>query len=130
MAEQQNEKTEKAAPRTAPRTSSTTKSVEGDTSSQAPVMAGRFQPGEESPQVLTNRVPRGVGELPADTLADEPGARALQDAVNAKVLKETEQGYRGYNTDPTPNENYTLQGVGKGLPTPETVVVTPKAVEQ
>lgn len=22
--------------------------------------------------------------------------------------------------DPTPNEHYTLQGVGKGLPTPET----------
>lgn len=30
------------------------------------------------------------------------------------------QGYLGFEVDPTPNENYTLEGVGQGLPTPET----------
>lgn len=33
---------------------------------------------------------------------------------------ETEQGFRGTEVDPTPNEAYTVSGVTKGLPTPET----------
>lgn len=40
----------------------------------------------------------------------------VQDAVDA----ENEVGYRGDKADPTPNENYTIAGVTKGLPTPET----------
>jgi hypothetical protein len=34
--------------------------------------------------------------------------------------KEAEQGFRGVETDPTPNENYTVAGVTSGAPTPET----------
>lgn len=34
--------------------------------------------------------------------------------------KANEQGFFGVESDPTPNENYTLAGVTKGLPTPET----------
>lgn len=36
------------------------------------------------------------------------------------IDRETEQGFRGVEVDPTPNENYTLQGVTSGAPTPET----------
>ena len=31
-----------------------------------------------------------------------------------------EQGFRGLEVDPTPNENYTAAGVTSGKPTPET----------
>ena len=75
---------------------------------------------------LSTNAPRGVGEAAADEKAGEEGARALQDHVQNVVDRETEQGFRGRRVDPTPRENYTLAGVGKGLPTPETVVVTPK----
>lgn len=40
--------------------------------------------------------------------------------VQEQVDAETEQGFRGVEVDPTPNENYTLQGVASGKPTPET----------
>lgn len=40
--------------------------------------------------------------------------------VQEKVDAENAQGFRGVEVDPTPNENYTLGGVTKGLPTPET----------
>lgn len=92
----------------------------------APVAAGRFQPGEQVSAPLTTNPPRGVDEAPSNLLADEPGARALQEAVRDKVEDETAKGYRGANTDPTPNYNYTLAGQGEGAPTPETVVITPK----
>jgi hypothetical protein len=40
--------------------------------------------------------------------------------VQAKVDEENEQGFRGTRVDPTPLENYTLDGVTSGKPTPET----------
>jgi hypothetical protein len=40
--------------------------------------------------------------------------------VQAATDKETEQGFRGIEVDPTPNENYTVAGVTSGKPTPET----------
>lgn len=40
--------------------------------------------------------------------------------VQANVDAENEVGYRGTAVDPTPRENYTLQGVVAGKPTPET----------
>jgi hypothetical protein len=40
----------------------------------------------------------------------------VQDAVD----EETDRGFNGTEVDPTPNENYTLQGVTSGKPTPET----------
>lgn len=47
---------------------------------------------------------------------DDGGAAEVQ----AKVDEENEQGFRGTAVDPTPRENYTLQGVVDGKPTPET----------
>jgi hypothetical protein len=52
-----------------------------------------------------------------DKAPDETTAAA---EVQAKVDKETEQGFRGIEVDPTPNENYTVAGVLAGKPTPET----------
>lgn len=40
--------------------------------------------------------------------------------VQQRVDKEQEQGFVGVEVDPTPNQNYTVSGVTKGLPTPET----------
>ena len=40
--------------------------------------------------------------------------------VQKNVDEETEQGFSGVRVDPTPLENYTLQGVTSGKPTPET----------
>lgn len=45
---------------------------------------------------------------------------AAAQQVQEQVDTETEQGYRGQVSDPTPNENYTLEGVISGAPTPET----------
>jgi hypothetical protein len=73
--------------------------------------------------------------MAASTKNDHPentpaGQKAKEDAVKADssvgsgpqemVDKETEQGFRGVEVDPTPNENYTLAGVTSGAPTPET----------
>ncbi len=50
-----------------------------------------------------------------------PGENAQPDPEVQKVVdRETEQGFRGVEVDPTPNENYTVDGVVAGAPTPET----------
>lgn len=48
--------------------------------------------------------------------ADLPVASGPQEVID----RETAQGFRGVEVDPTPNENYTLAGVTSGAPTPET----------
>jgi hypothetical protein len=40
--------------------------------------------------------------------------------VEEKLDTEQEQGFKGSVPDPTPNENYSVAGVTKGKPTPET----------
>lgn len=39
--------------------------------------------------------------------------------VQKTVDAELEQGFRGIEVDPTPNEHYTVAGVLDGKPTPE-----------
>lgn len=73
--------------------------------------------------------------MAANTRADHPenspeGQKAKADAVKADsnvasgpqevIDRETEQGFRGVEVDPTDNEAYTLKGVTSGMPTPET----------
>ena len=41
------------------------------------------------------------------------------DEVQAKFDEANEKGFFGELQDATPRENYTLQGVGEGKPTPE-----------
>ena len=43
-----------------------------------------------------------------------------QKQVAENVAVETEQGFRGVEVDPTPNEHYTVAGVTSDKPTPET----------
>ncbi|MFI6228887.1 hypothetical protein ACIBCR_16410 [Micromonospora echinospora] len=50
----------------------------------------------------------------------ENADRKTADQVQKVVDRETEQGFRGIEVDPTPNENYTVAGVTSGAPTPET----------
>jgi hypothetical protein len=52
-----------------------------------------------------------------DTAPDaDLGQKEIQEAFDVANA----QGFFGITTDPTPDENYTLQGQAKGLPTPET----------
>ena len=104
----------------------TTSAKPAGSADTTPISPGGLQQGERTSAPLTTRVPRGVNEPPSDTIADEPAAAALQKHVQDVILKEEAQGFRG---DPdknrTPNEAYTLRGVGRGDPTPETTVYTP-----
>lgn len=54
------------------------------------------------------------------TLTPEPGDSVGEEQVQARIDAEEEVGLRGIEVDPTPNENYTVQGVVQGAPTPET----------
>jgi len=49
-------------------------------------------------------------------MTKDAGQKQAQD----KVDEETEQGFRGTKVDPTPDANYSVAGVTKGAPTPET----------
>jgi hypothetical protein len=117
-----NEPAKKTA--AAPKTHQTDQTPAAD--GTAPVAAGRTQQGELSNAPLSTNPPRGVGEAPSNQIADEPAAAGLQEFMQERVDKEQAAGHRGTKMDTTPNENYTLRGVGKGLPTPETQVVTPR----
>lgn len=91
-----------------------------------PVNPAYLQAGEKVSAPLSTNPPRGVDELPANAVADEPGAAALQNHVQKVVDAETAQGYRGDpNKNRTPNSAYTLAGVGRGDANPETTVTTP-----
>lgn len=54
------------------------------------------------------------------------GADLGADQVQQRVDAENKQGFAGVEVDPTPNENYTMQGVIEGAPTPETDPETAK----
>lgn len=54
------------------------------------------------------------------TAKDKPTTDGGAAEVQANVDKELDQGFRGVEVDPTPNENYTVAGVTSGAPTPET----------
>jgi hypothetical protein len=58
-------------------------------------------------------------ETPVEALAadaDAPGNDEVQQATD----RAEDKGYFGVETDPTPNEHYTVAGVLAGKPTPET----------
>lgn len=50
--------------------------------------------------------------------------------VQANVDEENERGFAGVEVDPTPRENYTLEGVVAGKPTPETDEGAAKAARE
>ena len=59
-----------------------------------------------------------------------PGADIGQDAVQAAVDAEEDQGYHGVAVDPTPNSAYTVAGVTSGAPTPETDAAAAQTAQQ
>lgn len=52
--------------------------------------------------------------------ADAVAADTSTAEVQRQADEEQARGFRGIETDPTPNENYSVAGVTKGAPTPET----------
>jgi hypothetical protein len=54
------------------------------------------------------------------TTNQAPNKDAGREQLQAEFDKAAEQGFFGTEVDPTPNQNYTLQGVASGAPTPET----------
>ena len=63
-------------------------------------------------------------------MADSKKKDSGEAEVQAKVDEENEVGYRGTAVDPTPRDNYTLQGVVSGAPTPETDEKAAEAARQ
>ena len=57
-----------------------------------------------------------------------PTNTSSKDAPASSIAKETAQGFRGVEVDPTPNENYTVAGVTSGAPTPETAAESAQEV--
>lgn len=52
----------------------------------------------------------------SSTASEDVGADQVQEAFD----EANEKGFFGTKVDPTPNENYTVEGVTSGKPTPET----------
>lgn len=77
------------------------------------------QPAPKSPEKDSGA--DGDAGQPAPT-APKKGADgdAGQAEVQATIDQENAQGFRGTKVDPTPDEAYTLPGVARGDPTPET----------
>jgi hypothetical protein len=107
-----------------PKTTETDQTPAADGS--APIVAGRTQQNELVSAPVTTNPPRGVGEAPANQVADEPSAAALQEFMQKRVDAEQAAGHRGTKQDTTPRSAYTLRGVGRGEQNPENTVVTPR----
>lgn len=67
-----------------------------------------------------------VADHPESSPAGRRGKAAAEKSddsgqqVQDNIKQEVQQGFRGVEVDPTPNENYTVRGVTSGAPTPET----------
>src|SRR4051812_6257363 len=64
--------------------------------------------------------PENTADGAAAKARAEKADAAVSDQVSDAVAVEQDQGFRGVEVDPTPNEAYTLAGVTSGQPTPET----------
>ena len=53
-------------------------------------------------------------------MADESKKKSPEEQAQQAADPVYEQGFIGQEVDPTPNENYTVDGVTSGKPTPET----------
>ncbi len=84
-------------------------------------MAARSRPTVSEPDT------DAIAKAKADA---EQADKAVADEVAAAAAVELEQGFRGLEVDPTPNENYTLAGVTAGKPTPETDVEAREAARK
>ena len=71
-----------------------------------------------------------MSQTKSDSSKTKSDVKETRSTVQQKVDAEIAQGFRGVEVDSTPNENYTVAGVTKGLPTPETDVKTAQKVRQ
>ena len=71
-----------------------------------------------------------MSQTKSDSSKTKSDVKETRLTVQQKVDAEIAQGFRGVEVDSTPNENYTVAGVTKGLPTPETDVKTAQKVRQ
>ncbi|HLA96318.1 MAG TPA: hypothetical protein VK612_11405 [Pyrinomonadaceae bacterium] len=55
-----------------------------------------------------------------DSAKETPSTESREQVTSKPENRESEKGFFGVEVDQTPNENYTVSGVTKGLPTPET----------
>jgi hypothetical protein len=83
----------------------------GDKGDKTPQAAPQSQAASQSQPAQGGQ---GGSEESGKT-ADDGGAAEVQ----AKVDEVEERGYLGTAVDETPRENYTVQGVTSGAPTPE-----------
>lgn len=63
--------------------------------------------------------PKNDTPKPDDAKAAAKVTDKAAERVQEKVDVETEQGFNGVRTDPTPLDHYTVDGVLAGKPTPE-----------
>lgn len=61
-----------------------------------------------------------VSVADVNTLTPEAGDDVGEGQLQEVKDREEEHGLRGAKVDPTPNENYSVEGVTSGAPTPET----------
>lgn len=66
---------------------------------------------------------QAAASQPAQPPADQAGGGSPSKVVAPGSEESLELGYSGTAVDPTPNENYTLQGQLAGKPTPESADV-------
>ena len=59
-------------------------------------------------------------EAKAAKQAEKVRGDSGEQQVDEAFEEANERGYFGTTTDPTPDENYTVEGVANGAPTPET----------
>lgn len=96
-------------------TSTESKKSKKDTKPQ-----GQTQPSRDM-HPDSEAVIRDDAPLARDTrLIPDAGEEVGESQVQETVDQENSVGFRGTTADPTPNEHYTVAGVTKGLPTPET----------
>ena len=70
-------------------------------------------------QIRTAAEPEEQGNTSFSSLLRAERAPETEGAGQV-ILDAQEKGYAGFKPDPTPNENYTIAGVTRGAPTPET----------
>lgn len=68
-------------------------------------------------------------DAPKRAKKQDAEAEAMTAPVQEAADRDAEQGYAGIEVDPTPNRNYTVEGVTSGAPTPETDAETRAAAE-
>jgi hypothetical protein len=88
-------------------------------SKRSAAMAKKNQ-SEKAPAASSSTNTEAAKEVEAMQVGEPQSGDGGNADVQAKMDEATEKGYFGITTDPTPNENYTIQGVSAGKPTPET----------